>query len=188
MILNLFRRRGAADSLIDRLHGEIVAAVRQPSLYLDYGVADTFEGRFEMLVVFASSLVRRLESLPGRGPQLAQELVDSVFRHLDIAMREMGVSDIAVPKRMKRLAGDYAGRARAYGEAILANDPHHLADALSRNVFGGRFAPDSPEVDRLARYMRAVEAAMSTVTLESLGAVPLPFPAALDTPPQGETA
>lgn len=181
MIMKFFRRDPSAE-LIDRLHGDIVAAVRQPSLYLDYGVADTFDGRFELLVLFATITVRRLETLDGNGPALSQALVDSVFAHLEIALREMGVSDIAVPKRLARLAGEFGGRSRVYGAALGAGDTPALEDALSRNVFGGRFAPDSREVGRLARYMFSVDRAIGATPPEAIGKMPLPFPAAMDTP------
>jgi cytochrome b pre-mRNA-processing protein 3 len=183
MIRKLFRRNSTND-LIDRLHGDIVAVVRQPTLYLDYGVADTFEGRFEALVVFVTLVARRLEGVAAPGPQMAQDLIDSAFRHLDIAMREFGVSDIAVPKRMKRLAGEFAGRSRVYGEAVKTGDRAALADALSRNLHNGRLPPDSPEVERLVRYVLAVDASLAGLSAETLSRPPLPFPAAADTAAQ----
>ena len=183
MIMKFFRRDPSA-KVIDRLHGDIVAAVRQPSLYLDYGVADTFDGRFELLVLFTTAAVRRLETLEGTGPALAQSLVDSVFAHLEIALREMGVSDIAVPKRLTRLASEFGGRSRVYGAALSASDSPALEDALSRNVFGGRFGTNSREVGRLARYITTVDRAIAATPAESIGKMPLPFPAAMDTPAQ----
>ena len=177
MIMKFFRRDPSAE-LIGRLHGDIVAAVRQPSLYLDYGVADTFDGRFELLVLFTTVAVRRLETLEGTGPALAQSLVDSVFAHLEIALREMGVSDIAVPKRLTRLASEFGGRSRVYGAALSAGDTPALEDALSRNVFGGRFGTNSQEVARLARYIFTVDRAIAATPADAIGKTPLPFPAA----------
>jgi len=86
MIFGLFRRRSER-RLVDRLHGEIVAAVRQPVFYTEFAVPDTLEGRFEILVLHAALVVRRLDGLDAAGAALAQALTDSMFRHLDIALR-----------------------------------------------------------------------------------------------------
>jgi len=133
MIFAMFRRSDN-DKVIDRLHGDIVAAVRQPSLYADYGVEDTFEGRFELLTLFATLLVRRLASLPSPAPEAAQELTDRVFSELDAAMREMGVGDLAVPKRIKKFAAAFLGRRNAYDAALGADTHDQLEAALARNV------------------------------------------------------
>ena len=69
------------------------------------GVPDTFEGRFESLTLHAALLVRRLRAAEAPGPDMAQHLVDTVFRHFDRTLREMGVGDTTVPKRMKLLLG-----------------------------------------------------------------------------------
>src|SRR6476620_7868248 len=106
MIFGLFRR-SANERVIERLHGEIMAAVRQPSLYADYGVPDTFEGRFEMLILLSTLVVRRLAKLPSPGPEIAQDLTDKIFSEIDAAMREMGVGDLAVPKRIKKMAAAF---------------------------------------------------------------------------------
>ena len=177
MIFRLFR--GSANrGTVDRLHGDIVAAVRQPAFFLDYGVADTFDGRFELLALFSTLVVRRLARLPAPGPAIAQELTDKVFQSLDDDLREMGVGDLAVPKRIKKLAAALLGRRKAYDEALDAGDEARLVEALARNVHANIDAPDDPRATRLARYVRAAEAALSNAALETLIAGPTPFPAA----------
>ncbi|MBV9393647.1 MAG: ubiquinol-cytochrome c chaperone, partial [Methylobacteriaceae bacterium] len=103
MLTNLLRPRSNR-RLINDLHGRIVAAARRPALFLPpYGIPDTLDGRFDLLVLLTILVLRRLESLPEPGPEIAQELVDAVFEHLDADLREMGVGDLAVPKRIKKL-------------------------------------------------------------------------------------
>jgi cytochrome b pre-mRNA-processing protein 3 len=113
MILAQWRARRANRTLIDQLHGKIVAAARRPALYAELGVPDTYDGRFEMVALHAGLVMRRLTGLSGMGEELAQELADSVFRHFDVALREIGIGDVAVPKRLKRMAEAFYGRNKA---------------------------------------------------------------------------
>ena len=156
-------RKHANRAVIERLHGEIVAAARQPALYRACGVADTFEGRFEMLVLHAVLVLRRLRQLEQPGPDIAQDLVNAVFAHLDATLREMGIGDLAVPKRMKKLAEGFFGRAAAYGAALDASDERQLAAALDRNVVGTR--TDRPDIGPLARYASAAATAVAALPL-----------------------
>ncbi|MBV9218289.1 MAG: ubiquinol-cytochrome c chaperone [Methylobacteriaceae bacterium] len=159
-MFRLFRKH-ANREVIERLHGEIVAAARHPALYRACGVADTFEGRFEMLVLHAVLVLRRLRQFEAPGPDIAQDLVNAVFAHFDATLREMGLGDLAVPKRMKMLAEGFFGRAAAYAAALDAGDESELAAALARNVFGGR--ADRPDIDPLERYVRAAAVALAAL-------------------------
>jgi cytochrome b pre-mRNA-processing protein 3 len=169
MIFGLFRGN-ANRKLIGRLHNEIVAAARDPLLFTDYGVEDTLEGRFESVVLHAVLVLRRLEHLPSPGPNIAQDLADALFRHFDVALREIGVSDTRVPKRMKEMAEAFSGRAKAYHEA-LAKGPDALSEALARNVFAGR-----RDGEQLAHYVRNLDAALAVATLTQFLEGPIPFP------------
>jgi len=177
MIFAMFRRSGN-ERVIDRLHGDIVAAVRQPSLYADYGVEDTFEGRFELLTLCATLLVRRLALLPSPAPEAAQELTDRVFSELDAAMREMGVGDLAVPKRIKKLADAFLGRRNAYDLALGADSQDQLSAALARNVYGLDPAEGTGKAARLCRYALAAQAALAAAPLETFMKGTAPFPKA----------
>jgi cytochrome b pre-mRNA-processing protein 3 len=177
MIFAMFRRSGNA-RVIERLHGDIVAAVRQPALYADYGVDDTFEGRFEALALCATLVVRRLTSLPAPGPELAQEVTDRIFTELDDSMRELGVGDLAVPKRIKKFASAFLGRRNAYDAALASGSMEQLAAALARNVYGLEAAEGAVRAARLARYALAVEAAFAAAPLESFAKGSAPFPKA----------
>ena len=165
------RRPSPTRVLLDRLHSEIVGAVRRPAFYLDYAVPDTFEGRFELLALHAGLVLRRFNAAAAPGPAVAQDLVDAVFGHLDADLREAGVGDITVPKRMKRLCEAFLGRSASY-DAALKVGHGALAEALARNVFAGR----GGEVDRMARYAASAAAALDAAALEDCLSGPLPFP------------
>jgi cytochrome b pre-mRNA-processing protein 3 len=169
MVFRLFRR-SANRKLIDRLHGEIVAAARDPVLFTEYRIADNFEGRFEMVTLHAVLVLRRLNRMGAPAPEIAQDLADAHFRSFEVALREAGVGDIAVPKRMKTIAEAFLGRGVAYDLALRDGTPA-LAAALARNVYAGRGNPD-----RLARYVVAVNQALANVSLEAFTAGQVPFP------------
>ncbi len=171
MLFSFRRRRRAPNrDLLDRLHTDIVAAVRAPALYTDYGVSDTFEGRFELLALHAGLVLRRLNGAEPPGPAVAQDLVDAIFGHLDSDLREAGVGDITVPKRMKKLAEAFLGRSSAYDQA-LRQDPDALAAAVARNVFSGR-----SDGNRLAAYVATANRSLESASLSALLSRSLPFP------------
>ena len=165
------RRLAANRDVIERLNTAIVEAVRRPVFYLEGGVADTFNGRFELLVLHTTLAVRRMRALAQPGPAMAQALVDQMFRNLDPALRELGVGDMAVPKRMKRLAEGFLGRSVAYDRALLAGDQGALSDALFRNVYGGERVTQD-----LAAYVRAAAGEIDAAPLERFAQGSLHFP------------
>jgi cytochrome b pre-mRNA-processing protein 3 len=174
MIFQLFRRSANHD-LIDRLRGEIVAAARDPVLYMDYGIEDGLEGRFETLTLHAALVLRRLNRMPPPAPEMAQDLTDSLFRYFDSAIRETGVGDSGLRKRMRSIAEAFLGRAAAYDNALNMGMPE-IAAALARNVYDGRGEPG-----RLARYLAAASHLLDQASLEDFthGPVPFPRPAAI---------
>jgi cytochrome b pre-mRNA-processing protein 3 len=125
------RRRAAAE-----LYGAAVAAARMPAFYSRYGVADTIEGRYEMIVLHVVLLLMALRSAGREGSKLAQALVDFMAADLDRSIRELGVGDLSVSRFMKRLGEGLYGRAAAY-EAALTSDSAALSGVLLRNVYGG---------------------------------------------------
>jgi cytochrome b pre-mRNA-processing protein 3 len=105
------------------------------------------------------------------GPAAAQDLIDTVFRHLDPAMRELGVGDMAVPKRMKKLAEAFLGRSVAYDSALQQSGDRQLAEALSRNVYAG-----ARPADDLARYVRAAALGLDALQLDDVLQQAIRFP------------
>lgn len=150
MFKTLFRS-AANRALIEKIHGGIVAAARQEAFYAAYGVPDTLEGRFEMVTLHAMLVLRALRHGPAPGPAMASALSDAVFRHFDETLREMGVGDASIAKRMMQLAGAFVGRCSAYEASLAAEGLTALEAALRRNIF----APLSGDAARLTRYAKA---------------------------------
>ncbi len=127
-------RKSRNRPLIDALHGEIVTASRQKVFFTDFAVPDTFEGRFELMTLNGGILLRQLQAWPQPGPQIAQDVVDRLFKGFDGALRESGVGDLAVARKMKTLAEAFLGRNQAYDTALRADDPDALRAVLARNI------------------------------------------------------
>ena len=175
MILGAFRR-GDHSRNIHGLYGAIVAQARSPVFYTHYGVSDSVEGRFELIVLHLMLVLRRLgadgvaasEREPSLGPGSAvgQQLFDVFCRDLDDNLREMGVGDLAVPRRMRQFGEAFYGRQAAYAAALGAVDPQELEKALARNILGEGNAGE--KAAPLARYMRAAAAQLDAQPEDAL--------------------
>jgi cytochrome b pre-mRNA-processing protein 3 len=174
MIFHFFRR-SPEDHNIASLYGMIVAQARAAPFYRNYGVPDTVNGRFEMIVLHAVLLLRRLESEPAALRRFGQGLFEHFCADMDGSLREMGVGDLAVPKKMHKIGEAFYGRQAAYAAALAAPDIAPLAAALARNVFG---APTESELGaaRLARYVRAAADQLAAQDGAALGRAELRFP------------
>lgn len=130
-MLGLWRRRAEGADRIAVLHDSIVAASRDPALYGADALPDTVDGRFESLTLHVLLVLRRLRALPAPAGDVAQELVDMVFARLEVALRESGIGDFGVPKRMKKLAQGFYDRSAAYDAALDEGGAAPLASALA---------------------------------------------------------
>lgn len=167
MDLPFWRRRAGRDG--DALLARVIEVSRRPEFYGEDKVPDTLEGRFELLALNAGLVQRRLRAEEGAAP-LAQAFTDRLFSHLDAGLRESGVGDLAVPKRMRALAGAFYGRLVAYSEALNAGDRQALAIALGRNVLGDEAAPYAGPLADHALGLAARQAALSVNTLAAQAA------------------
>ena len=98
MMFPVFRRRSRQDS-ISALYGTIVAQARLPRFYREYGVADTINGRFDLLVLHLAMIIDRLAEEPD-SREAGQALFDHFCQDMDHNLREMGIGDLSVPKEM----------------------------------------------------------------------------------------
>lgn len=159
------------------LYGAAVAQARAPSFYTALGVPDSLDGRFELILLHVHLLCRRLGRDGAEGAALAQALFDAMFRDMDRNLREMGVSDPSLPRRIRAMVQAYYGRAKAYDAALAAAGAagvRALAEALARNVYnlGADAAPAG--LARLAAYVRDAAAALDAQTGLLRGAAVFP--------------
>jgi cytochrome b pre-mRNA-processing protein 3 len=179
MIFAHWRARRASKVLIEQLLGEIVAAARRPALYRDLGAPDRADGRFELLALHAGLVLRRLVAIGDLGGDIAQDLVNAFFMHLDDTLREQALSDVSVAKRLRIMKEAFYGRNAAYAAALDSGSRPQLAAALARNVYG---APDGArKADALAKYVDSVDAALAETPLEDFSTGQFRFPDGLVT-------
>jgi cytochrome b pre-mRNA-processing protein 3 len=174
MILNLFRRT-PRDRTIAVLYGAIVAQARNPAFYRQDGVPDTANGRLEMILLHCILVLRRLDAEGEALRPIGQALFDHFCSDMDANLREMGVGDMAVPRKMKAIAEAFYGRKRAYDAALAAPGLDELAAALARNVHTEAAATDTG-VRQLAAYMREAVRTLAAVDGAALQRGELSFP------------
>lgn len=179
-------RSSRTRATIERLYGAIVAQSRQVAFYADLGVPDTPNGRFEMVLLHTVLVCRRLKGGNEAERALSQDIFDAFAADMDASLREMGVSDLGVPKRMKKIGAAFYGRAGAYDAALgeagqgeaegQGSDPAALARALGRSILG-RDEP-SPQADALAAYVRQAAGILAALPFDAItrGELGLPAP------------
>ena len=162
---------------IRRLYGAIVAQARAPEFYTDYGVPDTIEGRYDMVVLHVYLVFRRLAEAGEAARARGQEMFDLFIEDMDASMRELGVGDLSVPRKMRAMAEGYYGRAGVYDAALLDAADDKLAAALLRNVYAGN-GNAKAGARRLARYVRHAEKRLAGTHAGEVenGAVAFPDP------------
>ena len=136
---------------IEAIYGMIVTQAREPLFYRDLGVPDTVNGRFDLLVLHLWMVLRRLRFIEDGGASASQALFDHFCDDMDANLREMGVGDLAVPKRMQAFGEAFYGRAAAYDQALAAG-AEPLAQALCKNILNGK---EIENARRLAFYVEA---------------------------------
>ena len=156
---------------IEAIYGMIVTQAREPLFYRDLGVPDTVNGRFDLLLLHLWMVLRRITPIEG-GTELAQALFDRFCDDMDANLREMGVGDLTVPKRMQAFGEAFYGRMAAYDVALTAGETA-LAQALCKNILNG----EKPEqARRLASYATAAIAALAKFDEATLLAGSFRFP------------
>lgn len=169
-----FGPRQIPQETIERLYGAIMAQSRLPSFYLDYAVSDTPEGRFELLVLHVHLVFRRLAA-DEAGRKAGQRLFDYFIADMDAALRELGIGDMKVGKKMRGVGEAYYGRAHAYDSGLNNNGETALAAALQRNVYAGEESR-TVEARHLAHYVIDVASALSAQETSAIADGSIKFP------------
>jgi cytochrome b pre-mRNA-processing protein 3 len=165
MMEALRRRRRRAEAAV-RLCAAVSRRARDPAFYREYGVADSIDGRFDLLALHAWLVLERLQETGET--VLAQCFVDALFARFDDALREQGAGDIGMNRRMKKMASAFYGRLRAYS---ASGDETELAAAILRNVYRG----EPSRVDRAALLAKYVGVARRQMTGSGLASGELQF-------------
>ena len=180
MLARLARRRDRND-IAHAIYVALVRQAREPAFYSACGVPDSLEGRFDMIVLHAFLVMRRLGAEGAPGAALAQALFDVMFSDVDQNLRELGVGDLAVGRRVKAMARGFYGRVKAYDEGLSQTDDAALIAALRRNLYA-TVDVEPHRVAAMAGYLRRAAAAVDGQDAGELMAGRPRFPA----PPAAE--
>lgn len=153
MIMSLFKKDPSLEAA-SALYAAAVDQARTPALYADFGAPDTVEGRFEQVALHVYLILRRLKGDARGCKKVGQKLFDVMFENMDDSLRELGVGDLSIGKKVRKLAENFYGRVAAYEDALAPGaDDEALRRALGRNVFADE---DAPAAETLAVYVRKV--------------------------------
>lgn len=147
MIFNLFRKSPALDAAF-AAYRAIVAQSRQEKFYADWGVPDTVTGRFDMISLHLSLVLGRLRG-ESQAKEFGQALVDLFFKDMDRSLRELGVTDLGVPAKVKKMGNVFYGLAGVLGTALDSGNAANVEAVLVKNVYGA----DTPHAATLAAYL-----------------------------------
>lgn len=171
MILSLFRKN-TATAPVYAVYSAIVAQSRQPRFYADWLVPDTVTGRFDMISLHLALLFRRLRAETGEQKAFSQAVFDLFFKDMDRSLREMGVGDLGVPKRIQKMGNIFFGLLAAMNDVMDSGDQAGLQAVLSRNIFDGA---TGPHVEALAAYLLAEDRALAAQLVNAITAGSLNF-------------
>lgn len=174
----LFKMRPAFPTEVQSLYKSIVAQSREEVFFTTFEVADTVEGRFDMIVIHAYAVMRRLKQGEAETADFAQSLYDLMFADMDTNLRELGVGDMGLARRVPKMAEAFYGRIQAYEEGLAADDnDESLKAALDRNLY--RKTPVKPEtLAHMAGYLRVLIKTIDDSSLDLLLKGEAPFPEA----------
>lgn len=172
-MLNALRRTSQRARLVRSLYALLISQSRQSAFFEDFGVADSIDGRFDMVALHAWLALDRLRA--GGFTDLARDLSDLIFIGFDEALRDLGAGDMGMGRKIKQMGDAFNGRLTAYGSA---RDEGELAAAILRNVYRGddRRSDDAHVLARYSLGARTVLAACDPSKGElDFGALPEPL-------------
>lgn len=149
----LFKQKllGQKDETAEDLYKEARLKTREPTFYTEYGVPDTFDGRFDLLLLHIFLDLHRLMGQESYA-RISQDLFDITFRDMDQTLREMGIGDMGVPKHMKRMMKAFNGRMHAYKDALEGEED--LKEVLRRNLYGTLDEIDDKKLSKMVEYVK----------------------------------
>ena len=179
-LLDFLKPRDNAAS-VQGAYVSIVKQARRPELYAPGCAPDNFDGRFDMMALHVHLVLRRMRALGMGRSEVGQDLFDMFFKDMDQAMREAGVGDMGVGKKVQKMVEAFYGRATAYDGVLDAQgdngpgenasiDISDIYDILSRNLYPD--AAISPQQEAglraLTAYALALEAHLAGLTLDDI--------------------
>ncbi len=183
MLQGFFRRRQDRRRTAE-LYRRIVEQARRPAFYLDLGVPDTLDGRFDMVALHVFLVNHRLKDAGPEADETARRVMEHMIDDFDESLREMGAGDTGIGRRVKAMLRGVNGRLMAYDQALAAGGGAALEVALDNNLYGTVDPSDPAHLAAMAAYVTACRDALAARPLESVLAGDPGFPP--PNPPSGD--
>lgn len=163
-LLSKMLNPGEPSQIADKLFARLVAQARQPDFFRELGVPDTMDGRFEMIALHAFLIFQRLKGQGDKAAAVAQMLYDNLIKDMEASLRQLGVGDAGVGKRVRALTEALHGRIKAY-ETALGGSQIDMEGALRRNLYG-TIDPDMDTVRAVGNYLRRAKESADTQPID----------------------
>ncbi len=173
-MFKFFRARRAEKQVAYSLYTKLVEQARHPAFYSEYGVEDTIEGRFDMILLHLFLVDDRLEQAGEEYITLRRNIHEAMVTDLDRSFREIGVGDMSVGKEMKKVGNAWLGRHTVYAAAFANSEAENsLTEALANNVYSG---DSTAPADKLALYMIKAKQLLTSADVETMVGGNIVFP------------
>lgn len=172
-----YRAKKQAAEKASALYVKVVEQSRLPRFYIDHGVPDSVDGRFDMIIVHVMLLIRRLRGHGKDASDLSQEVLNLLFGDMDRNFREMGIGDMSIGKHVKKVAKAFYGRAEVIEEG-LDKGAEDLASGLLETLYRSVENAEKNAAD-VAAYVIATDQHLAGQPLERILAGEVQFSAAV---------
>ncbi len=165
-MFGLFKKKNPYEQAVHNVYAEALEHTRDTTFYTEFGVPDTFDGRFDLLLLHIFLILNRmLRENEVAAESFNQALFDETFKDMDQTLREMGIGDMGVPKHMRKMMKAFNGRMHSYQFAIKENT---LSFALKNNLYGTveDVAPDT--ILKMEQKVLAMEAALRKQSIDDI--------------------
>ena len=172
-MLSMFKTKNPYAQAAHDVYAQCLSHARQPVFYQDLAVPDTFDGRFDLLLLHVYLILQRmLDENEIEAEAFNQALFDEIFKDMDQTLREMGIGDMGVPKHMRKMMKAFNGRMHAYAEAMEQGD---LKEALRKNLYGTVDDVDDSVLVKMVDEADRMLSVLKTQPIESISGGQIKF-------------
>tara|TARA_Y100000816_G_C26043312_1_gene546577 strand:- start:539 stop:1138 length:600 start_codon:yes stop_codon:yes gene_type:complete len=156
LILDIDMFYKSKDYSVEKIYQNIVEISRSKFFYIEYGLEDSFETRFDLIIFHSFMIFYFYKTMNIEKSQIPQNLFDYMFNDFENNLREMGFGDIAVNKKMKLFVRAFYGRLSQYSKSLdlvkKKNDKTLLEKTIFNNIFKGKKL-DQKIISMFAEYI-----------------------------------
>jgi len=136
-------------NIAECFYESIVSMSRNSLLYKNAGIPDTLDGRYELIVLHSHLIISRLREVNPNGKDISQKLLEVIVKDFENSLRELGVGDLSVGKKVRKMIEGYYGRANSYRDFDKEIEARR---ALRRNLYG-TVKPTNEQLDYIWQYI-----------------------------------